>query len=81
MIWFANVGMVNERIFKKIYYKEVKDISNLIRKFMTFLLALISFHRERIRLGEYEKELSKYDNHVVGTTSIKATELVRKYIN
>ena len=49
MVWVANVGIVHERFFNKIYYKQIKDVFNLIRKFTQFLLSMIIFSRERYK--------------------------------
>ena len=79
-MWFADVGMVDDKIVDKFHWKDIKETFSLVKKWMGMMKATLNFSRERAKLMDIEHELLKYDKQVVGATSIKATELVRKYI-
>jgi len=81
LIWFANVGAINDKILKLYRYESFKDIFNLIRKLTNLCRGILNFSLERSKLADIECELNRYDSKVVGTTCIKAADLVRKYLN
>jgi hypothetical protein len=73
LVWFANVGMVSDDIVDKFHWKDIKESLSLVKKWMGMMKAIINFSQERAKLLDIERELSKYDKQVVGTTCMEAT--------
>ena len=80
-VWFFNVGVVSKQIVTKSYWKKKKDIFNLVRNWAQIFRSMILVFKAQNELAKIENELKQYSTRVVGTTCLKATELVRKYIN
>lgn len=60
--------------------KRWKDWFNLIRNWFQLFRSIVKVRKSNNTLRELRVELEKYSDKVVGTTSIKATELVAFYI-
>ena len=60
--------------------KRWKDWFNLIRNWFQFFRSFAKVRKANKILDEMEANLKKYNDKVVGTTSLKATELVRLFI-
>ena len=81
VIWFLNVGVVSKKVVTKSYWKEWKDIFNLLRNYTQIFRSILLFYKVYQEIGRLEEELKSYNDKVVGTTCLKATELMRNYIN
>ena len=60
--------------------KRWKDWFNLSRNWFQLFRSVAKVRKANTRLDEMEAELIQYNDKVVGTTSLKATELVRLFI-
>ena len=79
--WIFNVGVVSKNNVDRKFWKKWKAILNLIRNWTQFVRSIILCRQVYIRQTELAKELSFYDDEVIGPGCFKATELLRKYIN
>lgn len=75
------MGNVSEKVFNRKKWKKYKDIFSLIRNWFPLFRSIIVYKLTKKKLEKIHKELTAFDNQVVGTTCFEATELIRKYIN
>ena len=68
-------------MFNRKKWKKYKDILSLVRNWFPLFKSMIQYRLTRKKLEKFDKELSVYDNQVVGTTCFEATDIMRKYIN
>jgi hypothetical protein len=68
-------------VFNRKKWKKYKDILSLVRNWFPLFKSMIQYRLTRKKLEKFDKELSVYDNQVVGTTCFEATDIMRKYIN
>ena len=81
LFWVISVGMVGDKMFSRKKWKKYKDIFSLVRNWFPLFRSIILYRLTSKKLEKIDKELSVYDNQVIGTTCFEATELMRKYIN
>ncbi len=61
--------------------KQWKDWSNLTRNWFQLFNSIMKVRQTRRRLQQMKTDLTAYNDKVVGTTCLRATELVRMMIN
>ena len=81
MLWVINVGVISKRVAFYSTMKSWKNIFSLVYNYFQMFKSIIGLFKAKQKLNKILKEMELHKHEVVGTTSLKATEIVRRYIN
>ena len=81
MLWVVNVGVISKRVALYSTMKSWKNIFSLVYNYFQMFRSIIGLFKAKQKLRSIMKEMELHKREVVGTTSLKATEIVRRYIN
>ena len=81
MLWVVNVGVISKRVALYSTMKSWKNIFSLVYNYFQMFRSIIGLFKAKQKLRSIMKEMELHKRGGVGTTSLKATEIVRRYIN